>query len=43
MEKDKKKDVAKSKQPPLKPAHPDVKGFPDDQDPEAQYEDKDES
>ena len=29
--------------PPLKPKHPDTKGAPDDNDPNAQYEDKDES
>ena len=29
--------------PPLKPKNPDTKGAPNDQDPEAQYEDKDES
>jgi hypothetical protein len=29
--------------PPLKPKHPDTEGAPDDKDPKAQYEDKDES
>ncbi len=28
---------------PLKPKHPDTKGAPNDKDPQAQYEDKDES
>ncbi|MEI9998913.1 MAG: hypothetical protein WDO13_06960 [Verrucomicrobiota bacterium] len=42
------KENKKAKQPPrplVKPAHPDVKGAPapDDNDPDAQYEDKDES
>jgi hypothetical protein len=40
------KDNKKTKQPPhppLKPAHPHVEGAPDDNDPKAQYEDKDES
>ena len=43
MENNKKKEIAKPKQPPLKPAHPDMEGAPDDKDPNAQYEDKDES
>jgi hypothetical protein len=30
-------------QPPLKPKNPDTKGAPNDKDPEAQYEEKDES
>ena len=39
---------AKSKEtskqhPPLKPKNPNTKGAPDDKDPSAQYEDKDES
>ncbi len=34
---------AKVAHPPLKPKHPDTKGAPNDQDPRAQYEDKDES
>jgi len=29
--------------PPLKPNHPHTEGAPDDHDPRAQYEDKDES
>jgi hypothetical protein len=29
--------------PPLKPKHPNTEGAPDDRDPNAQYEDKDES
>ena len=29
--------------PPLKPKNPNTKGAPDDKDPSAQYEDKDES
>ena len=29
--------------PPLKPKHPLTEGAPDDRDPKAQYEDKDES
>jgi hypothetical protein len=45
MSKDKKqrKDKSQSTHPPLKPKNPDTKGAPNDQDPHAQYEDKDES
>ena len=46
MPDDKKKRVKKHPlQPvqPLKPKHPNTEGAPDDKDPNAQYEDKDES
>ncbi len=45
MNRDKKQNEKKAKapHPPLKPKHPDTKGAPDDNDPQAQYEDKDES
>ncbi len=44
MENDNKnKKAEQSPKPPLKPAHPHVEGAPDDKDPNAQYEDKDES
>jgi len=43
--KDKKPDRKKKGQPhpPLKPKKPNMEGAPDDNDPHAQYEDKDES
>ena len=45
MSKDKKQtsDKKVTLRPPLKPKHPDMKGAPNDNDPNAQYEDKDES
>ena len=44
MSKDKKQPKKKDQpHPPLKPSHPDTQGAPDDNDPQAQYEDKDES
>jgi hypothetical protein len=45
MEPDEKRPTDKKSppHPPLKPKHPDTRGAPDDHDPNAQYEDKDES
>ena len=45
MSKDKQQTSEKKKvpHPPLKPKHPDTKGAPDNNDPNAQYEDKSES
>jgi hypothetical protein len=43
MPDDKKKEVKKQPLKPLKPKHPHTEGAPDDKDPNAQYEDKDES
>ncbi len=43
MNEDKNPKEKKPPHPPLKPPHPDTEGAPDDRDPNAQYEDKDES
>ena len=44
MPKDKKSNPPKQPpHPPVKPNHPNTEGAPDDRDPNAQYEDKDES
>ncbi len=43
MNNEKKDDKKKQPNPPLKPKHPNTEGAPDDNDPNAQYEDKDES
>jgi len=44
MKKEKKPSSRKSQpNPTLKPKHPDTTGAPDDNNPQAQYEDKDES
>jgi hypothetical protein len=43
MNNEKKDDKKKQPAPPLKPQHPHTEGAPDDNDPNAQYEDKDES
>ncbi|HEX4138890.1 MAG TPA: hypothetical protein VHY09_00965 [Candidatus Methylacidiphilales bacterium] len=44
MQKNKKQPAKKQPpHPPLKPKHPNTEGAPDDRDPHAQYEDKDES
>jgi hypothetical protein len=45
MKKEEKPKQSKQQPPhaPLKPKNPDTKGSPDNSDPEAQYEDKDES
>jgi len=40
---DDKKKPAKKPLRPLQPKHPNTEGAPDDKDPNAQYEDKDES